>query len=278
MLEIEVPNVYENIELREIRNYFSSNRDILRNFFREFSEWYLSKNIIFQYSVEIEKFRKKYKEKNSRDLGLVYAYYISCKILESFLKEKYDIYIENEVIERNCHFLLQAKHKEGVTKEKLAKILVERLFKKNAFEVRIPKPKNVCTNYVSGMCTKFGTDMCDGRYCYDMKEKIFYDPRDLLLANAENGAILIEKPKYFFSYPNYLDNRHSLLVVRSDFILRACNTELESYCYENEVGLSSYGGKTLNKTLFHYNMCLYNYITNDHKTYTFQYETSVLTC
>ena len=123
------------------------------------------------------------------------------------------------------------------------------------------------------MCTKFGTDMCDGRYCYDMKEKIFYDLRDLLLANAENAAILIEKPKYFFSYPNYLDNRHSLLVVRSDFILRACNTELESYCYENEVGLSSYGGKTLNKTLFHYNMCLYNYITNDHKTYTFQYET-----
>lgn len=273
MLEIQVLDVCEDSILSEVRGYFLLNRDELRRFFADFSNWYqeIGKNK-YNYMFELERFRKCCDEEKSRTIGLVFAYYICCKMLNTFLKDRYNMEIENRVIEMNVKKLLQAKHTNELTKAGLVKILIERLFNKRAFDVKIVKPKYLCEKYGSGACTYcVKWDSPDER-CRRFNERFIYDPMDLLLPDNDTGAILLEKPEYLLQYPNYIDRKHALLIIRSATLLRACNTELESYCYEMGVSLPSYGSKTLNKILFHFNMCLYNYISNDHKIYTFDYQ------
>ena len=188
-------------------------------------------------------------------------------------------------IEKCCENLLNSKNpKDSVSM--IASVLNNIIEDNGIFHVMEPACGCYCDRFLKGSCTNIcqpcshyadcnNCDLdnydCDCSYKYKGETLNYYNPMHLRLGTEENAAVLIGRPAWIYQFPDYLNYDGPILIVSSDDLLRVINIKLNAYCIENDLELSNYGPKQLNKELFTNDLCLYHYHTKIHKTYTFEY-------
>lgn len=218
-------------------------------------------------------FREKNTGKNPRSISLFFAYYTSMIIFCDFAENIYHVTVSKNKIEKTYMKSWEKRTTSTLSREALVQKLFQSLITDQAFSPIKPKEKQICEAICYGKCyysKEFPVDGCSAN-CSEIMKGFYYDPRDLILQTESSSVILIENAEYLYGYPKYCNTNTPFMIIRDDVLLSFINSELHKLCSENKVHLQPFGAKELHKTLFALNMCMYHYISNKHKTYTFQY-------
>lgn len=273
LLEISVNGILDNEEIISILDYLMRNKYILNKIITGLSEWYKSNGSRYNYADMLRIFREEHKEQKPRSISIFFAYHASMHVFCDYVNEVYQVTISKKKIKDSYMKAWKKRTFNTIDRTQLVQELFQALISHNAFSPIKPKLSE-CKTFCSGCCPDYnnkGRDFCDPEYCNSYSKGYYYDPRDLILDNDSNTVILIENPQYLYYYPKYCDSHSPLMIIRDDALLTLMNTELHSLCCEHDIRLLPFGQKELHQKLFELNMCMYHYISNEHKTYTFKY-------
>lgn len=275
LLEVPVGEVLKEKTLITLLEYLEQSRGDLDQLFSEFMEWYKENSSRYYYPALLQQFREKYQGKNPRSISLFFMYHMAMKIFNEFLAETYHTEISFDQVEKNYLELWERRESSTLSRKSLVKKLFQTLIEDNAFEPISPVPRRLCKDFCAGKCACFGEYSepdCDECTNIVRREGYFYDPRDMLLGPHHTSAVLIERGEYIYQYPQYCDTNTPLLIVRANALLDLINDELHKFCVTQKIRLPWLGPKELHQILFESNLCMYNSISTDHKTYVFKYE------
>lgn len=275
MIEIPVDDVLKDEKLTALLDYLETNQKRLSELLIEFCIWYRTNQDNYCYWNLLREFRERYREKDARSISLFFMYFISMQIFGDFTAAAYHAKISMRRIEENLEAVWEKQECSTLSRRGLVKKLFQALIDDGAFKPTIPTLSNNCAAYYDGRCMEpLKWEGVDCEECYDAENPggNFYDPRELLLGRETGAAVLIESGRYIYQYPGYCDGDTPLLIVSDDELLAFMNDELHKFCNEKSIHLQWFGPKELHQLLFDNNMCMYNYISNNHKTYVFKYE------
>lgn len=275
LLEVPVGDVLKDDRLTAILNYLQQNRMKLSGLFEEFREWYRKNCSQYHYAAFLNGFREKYQGRDARSISLFSLYSVSARIFGDFMKTASHIELSMSRIEENYLSVWERRECSTMSRKDLVKRLFQALIDDGAFQPTAPDPKSLCTVFCAGKCRNVGWrgELCceDCDFYPEPSEGRFYDPRDLLLGDGTGAAVLIECGKYIYQYPAYCDGGTPLLILRDAGLFSLLNDELHKLCSEKNIRLQWLGPKEMHQLLFESDMCLYNYISREHKTYVFKY-------
>lgn len=274
LLEVSVNDCFKEDKFVDILNYLMDHEDKLDKIILEFTEWYKNNNQRYDYKASLKNVRSNYQGKNPRSISMFFTYFISMCVFCAFAKEIYHVSISQEKIINIFTKLWKKRINSILCREDLMQKMFQTLISDNAFSPIKPVEKELCEALCSGICS-FYSELQDGycpQECPEEPAGYYYDPRDLFLDKLPASAILIEKPKFLYKYPMYCDTNSPLMIIRDDALLSLMNSELHKFCNNQGIHLLPFGPKELHQMLFKKNMCMYNYISNKHKTYTFKYD------
>ena len=275
MIEVPVGDVLENPILNGNLSDLQQNKEMLHKLFGEFGKWYENNSGRYHYQEWLKKFRERHQGKDSRSISLFFIYFVSLAVFNNFMKEIYRVEISLEKIEENYLEIWEKRINSTLSRRELVRKLFQQLLEDEAFKPIAPQPQNICTGLCEGMCQNVydnGELDCEECYMTAHKRGYYYSPRDLLLESDEASSVLIEAGKYIYQYPSYCDGDSPLLIVRDGELLALMNSELHKLCCGQKINISWFGPKELHQLLFEANMCMYHYISSEHKTYVFSYE------
>lgn len=273
LLELQVNDVLNDKDLKNILDYLMNKKYLLDKIFSEFAQWYEKNKENYNYKNLLRVFREKNTGKNPRSISLFFAYYTSMIIFCDFAENIYHVTVSKNKIEKTYMKAWEKRTTSTLSREALVQKLFQSLITDQAFSPIKPKEKQICESICYGKCyysKEFPVDGCSAN-CSEIMKGFYYDPRDLILQTESSSVILIENAEYLYGYPKYCNTNTPFMIIRDDVLLSFINSELHKLCSENKVHLQPFGAKELHKTLFALNMCMYHYISNKHKTYTFQY-------
>lgn len=273
LLEIPVADVLKNPSLRAILDYLQQNGKALDRVFSEFERWFLGNCAQYDFQQRLRKFREKYKERDSRSASLFFIYFTALEIFNDFLEDCHGMEISMKKIEENYLEIWEKRTNSTLSRKELVKKLFQSLLEGGAFMPIAPRPEEMCIAFCKGFCTnrdEWGKPDCEECTCYNTGN--FYNPLDLFLGSDDSSAILLEAGRYLYQFPKYCDSDSPLLIVRDSKLLALMNSELHKLCCGQKINIHWFGPKELHQLLFEANMCFYRFISNEHKTFVFQYE------
>lgn len=274
LLEIPVNDVLKKDDLTAILDYLIHKKDKLDEIFTGLAEWYKNNCSRYNYADMLRVFREKHKGNNPRSISMFFAYYASMHVFCDYVSEMYQVTISKDKIERNNMRAWEKRTIITLNRAELAQKMFQALISDKAFSPVKPVETELCASLCDGFCSYYDKaqyEHCCPAECMEPAAGYYYDPRDLILEKDPLSAILIEKASFFYQYPDYCDTNTPLMIIRDDVLLSLMNSELHKLCSEQDIHLLSFGPKELHQKLFELNMCMYNYISNTHKTYIFKY-------
>lgn len=268
-LVIKMPKIDGDGELYEIRKYFSLHQTEYLKQWKAYDRWD-ERNPADESKIlqELERFQKKYcKDYAIRQIRLVFCYFYAIRRFSKFLEAEYGEEIMTGDIEDNVQALFD--------------------WEKPAADVRLPFEIDVWNEFVEDcglnhvltprrrVCPRLVQSMCNlngGSYeCYrcdeDRLEK--YNPMDLRLPQDFDAAILLENPKWIPNFSKHIACKSPLLMISKDALLDMLNTYLEAYGRKKGASVRRITAKKFTKEMFSHNLCLYEYVGENHNTYTF---------
>ena len=275
MIEVPVDTVLKDDRDRGILDYLETNQTRLLGLLAEFRAWHQAKQAGYCYRNLLREFRERYREKDARSTSLFFMYFVSMQVFSDFTADVYHVKISMQRIEENFEAIWEKQECSVLSRKELVKRLFQSLIDDGAFKPTFSSLGCKCAAYYDGRCTdpqQWDVDDCEECYHGEDPGGYYYDPRELLLGSENGAAVLIEKGSYIYQYPTYCDGETPLLIVSDNELLTFMNDELHKFCIEKSVHLQWFGPKELHQLLFDSNMCMYNYISNKHKTYVFKYE------
>lgn len=273
LLELQVNNVLNDKKLKDILDYLMNKKYLLNEIFSEFAQWYEKNRQNYNYKNLLRVFREKNIGKNPRSISLFFAYHVSMLVFCEFAENIYHVTVSKNKIEKTYMRAWEKRETSTLSRESLVQKLFQSLITDQAFSPIKPKEAELCEAMCMGTC--YYKSESFPRYCpsdcVEMPIGFYYNPQDLILSNENSSVILIENTEYLYGYPKYCNTNTPLMIIRDDALLSFMNTELHKLCSENKIHLRPFGPKELHQILFALNMCMYHYISNKHKTYTFKY-------
>lgn len=274
MFLITMENFLKDDQNRMTLTFLQDSKD-LQIFFEDMRSWYQEQPDQKEYMRELlRKWQVEKTEMEPRTQSMVFSYYLAMKYVQRFCAEKYGVQIDEAKIEENCNYLLQRRIVQKESEQEIIKILLDKIFNEDAFNIVSPYLYECCERFCKENCTEAkGTcyaneELCNQYYGGNFEE--LYLPQNLLLPDDVSSALLIERPSKIFQFPRHIVDK-PVLIVRDNILCALINSELEKYCIANNTHIPSISQRRLRKYLFENNLCLYRSIENKHKCYNFSY-------
>lgn len=274
LLEINVDDIVQNDALRPILDDLQKYKSDLNKLFDGFDEWFKDKQVNFSNKLNI--FRKTHlKKMDSRSISIFFAYSLSLELFNDYLTETYRI---SQILIKNVNINFFKLHEKrtiaSMNRKEVVKKIFDLLVKKKIFKIINPSLIWLCNEYCKGNCYKKCNFEEKKLYCEEIDNTVFfdhfYDVRSLILDKEDQSALLIENPKYLYGYPKYCITE-PLLIVKDHALLYFMNSMLSNFCCEYQLFMEPFGPKELHHIMYDMNMCMFNSIDKNHKTYIFDY-------
>lgn len=251
MLLINSENILSG-ENCQILSELQKNRTVLVEIIQDFHTWYSINMKDHYFYDDLEMYRQQYKNVGTpREIDLVFPFFLSAKLFSSFLKQSYNMFIDDKFLENSMLSLISKTSKQGENNFE-----VEKLFEDILCNSDIIVQKARLRNF----CEKKITNQCEGENCnYCENERIVecIDPKDLVI-NYENlsSGILLPDIHELYNCPKSLPHE-AVLILDAESLLHFVNEEISKKRILQNLFIPDWTITQLVKQLYSYNRIYY---------------------
>ena len=273
-IPVEMCDIDKDKELYDIRNGLVQFAEEYKELWMEYRKWARENPVSEENLVlKLSNFRKKYGEKyENRRIGQVFCYYYSLHRFSCFLEKNFGCGLEASDIEHNIEEMLGWKETFAASNySSLAsyEVSVWNLFIETSGAINAYIPRDAPCPYLNTMSCDETNSPYACAFCTPFDEGPEYNMMDLRLPSDAANAVLIPDPRKIPFFPKHIPCQDPLLMVRNTAILSMLNLSLEEYARKNRVSMKRVMPKRFTKELFSHNLCLFQYVSDKHNTYTF---------